>query len=285
MRDRTRFWIGGNWVDPLSEERLDVGNPATEDVVARIALGSEADVDRAVAAARAAQPGCAATPVAERIGVLERLLEVTTRRLPELAAAITTEMGAPHDVSLGEQAATAVRHLEGILTALEDFPWEERLPNGETLWREPVGVCGLITPWNWPINQITLKVLPAIATCCACVLKPSELTPLSAMLYAEFLAEADLPGGVVNLVNGTGPVVGAGLSGHPGVDMISFTGSTRAGAQVSRDAAESVKRVTLELGGKGPNLIFADCGDALEDRVRRSVAEEMLYGAVEERQF
>ncbi len=275
-RDLTRFWIGGEWVEPLSEERLDVEDPATEEIVARIALGSAEDVDRAVAAARAAQPGWAATPVGERVAFLDRLLEVTKRRLPDLADAITTEMGAPHDVSLGEQAATAVGHLEGFLTALEDFPWEERLPNGETLWREPVGVAGLITPWNWPINQITLKVLPAIATGCACVLKPSELTPLSAMLYAEILAEAGLPGGVVNLVNGTGPVVGAALSGHPGIDMMSFTGSTRAGAQVSRDASESVKRVTLELGGKGPNLVFADCGADLEERVRASVAEGML---------
>lgn len=275
-RDLTRFWIGGEWVEPLSGERLGVEDPATEGVVARIALGSAEDVDRAVAAARTAQPGWAATPVGERIAFLDRLLEVTQRRLPELADAITTEMGAPHDVALGEQAATAVGHLEGFLTALEDFPWEERLPNGETLWREPVGVAGLITPWNWPINQITLKVLPAIATGCACVLKPSELTPLSAMLYAEILAEAGLPGGVVNLVNGTGPVAGAALSGHPGIDMMSFTGSTRAGAEVSRDASESVKRVTLELGGKGPNLVFADCGTDLEDRVRASVAEGML---------
>jgi len=184
------------------------------------------------------------------------------------------EMGAPITMARDAQADAAIGHLDGFIQALEKLDEQESFANGEILLREPIGVCGLITPWNWPINQVVLKVLPAIATGCTCVLKPSEHTPVSAMLYAEILDEAGVPAGAFNLVNGTGPVVGAALSRHPDVQMMSFTGSTRAGTAVTRDAADSVKRVTLELGGKSPNLVFADCD--LEERVTQSVAECMF---------
>ncbi len=273
MQDRSQFYIGGQWVAPASAERFAVENPATEEVIAEITLASRDDVNAAVAAAKAAGPGWAATPLAARIAILKRLLSVTEARLDDLAAVISAEMGAPISMARADQAAVGTGHLEGFLEALETYPWSEALPNGDTVVKEPVGVCALVTPWNWPLNQITLKVLPALAAGCTCVLKPSELTPLSAMLYAELLAEAGVPAGVFNLINGTGPVAGATLSRHPDVRLISFTGSTRAGVEVTQAAAPSVKRVALELGGKSPNLIFADCGDALEERVRASVAE------------
>lgn len=276
MQEKLDFYIDGKWVAPLSQQTLDVENPATEEIIARISMASVEDVDRAVAAARRAFPAWSVTPLAERIALLERLLDISRDRLPDLARAMTAEMGAPASMSLDMQAEVAVGHLEGFLEALKDFHWQEKLPNGDTILREPVGVCGLITPWNWPLNQITLKVLPVIATGCTAVLKPSEMTPLSAMLYMEILDEAGVPAGVVNLVNGDGPVAGAALSRHPEVDLMSFTGSTRAGAAVTRDAAETVKRVALELGGKSPNLVFADCGGDLEARVSASVAECFL---------
>ncbi|KAA2314282.1 aldehyde dehydrogenase family protein [Puniceibacterium sp. HSS470] len=276
MQDRTRFFIGGAWVTPVSVTRLDVENPATEEVIAEITLASRDDVDAAVAAAKAAGPAWAATPVAERIAILKRLLAVTEARLDDLAAVISAEMGAPISMARSDQAAVGTGHLEGFLEALETYAWSEGLPNGDRVVKEPVGVCALVTPWNWPLNQVTLKVLPALAAGCTCVLKPSELTPLSAMLYAELLDEAGVPPGVFNLINGTGPVAGATLSRHPGVRLISFTGSTRAGVEVAQAAAPTVKRVALELGGKSPNLIFADCGDALETCVRASVAECFL---------
>ncbi|PWR01115.1 aldehyde dehydrogenase family protein [Meridianimarinicoccus roseus] len=274
--DCTRFYIGGAWVAPRSAARMAVENPATERAVARIALANAADVDAAVAAARGAFAGWSATPVADRVAVLDRILGLTRARQIDLAAAITAEMGAPTDMALAEQAAVGVMHLEALLDALEGFEWTERLANGDTILREPVGVCGLITPWNWPINQIVLKVLPALAAGCTCVLKPSELTPLSAAIYADILHDAGVPAGVFNLVNGTGAEAGAALSQHPDVDMMSFTGSTRGGIAVTRDAADTVKRVTLELGGKSPNIVFADCGDDLAGRVEASVAECFL---------
>ena len=199
---------------------------------------------------------------------------MSERRFEELAQAMRLEMGAPITMAREAQADAAIGHLDGFMAALEELEEQQRFDNGEVLLREPIGVCGLITPWNWPINQVVLKVLPVIATGCTCVLKPSEHTPISAMLYAEILHEAGVPAGVFNLVNGVGPVVGSALSRHPGVQMMSFTGSTRAGTAVTRDAAESVKRVTLELGGKSPNLVFADCD--LEARVTQSVAECMF---------
>ncbi|UWQ26819.1 aldehyde dehydrogenase family protein (plasmid) [Leisingera aquaemixtae] len=255
----SQFYIDGSWIDPRGTSSVDVINPATEQSLGRLALGSEADVDAAVAAAKAALPGFAATSREARIALLERVLEVYTARADEFAQAISLEMGAPITMSREMQAQAGIDHLEAIIADLKALDFEETLPNGDTLVRMPVGVCGLITPWNWPINQIVLKVGPALAAGCTMVLKPSELTPLSAILYAEVLHEAGVPAGVFNLVHGEGPVVGTALSRHPDVSMMSFTGSTRGGVAVTRDAAETVKKVALELGGKSPNLVFADC--------------------------
>jgi aldehyde dehydrogenase (NAD+) len=239
-----------------------------------VALGNEADVDRAVAAASAAFTTFALTSKAERLDLLKQIRAVSERRFEELAQAMRMEMGAPITMAREAQADAALGHLDGFIEALEQLKEQQRFENGEVMLREPIGVCGLITPWNWPINQVVLKVLPVIATGCTCVLKPSEHTPVSAVLYAEILHEAGVPPGVFNLVNGVGPVVGAAMSRHPDIQMMSFTGSTRAGTAVTRDAADSVKRVTLELGGKSPNLVFADCD--LEERVTQSVAECMF---------
>ena len=269
-----KFYINGEWVEPLSTDRMPVLNPASVEQVGEVALGGEADVDRAVSAAAAAFAQFSLSSKAERLDLLARIRAVTERRFEELAQAMRLEMGAPISMSRDAQADAAIGHLDGFVSALEKLEEQERFENGEVLLREPIGVCGLITPWNWPMNQVVLKVLPVIATGCTCVLKPSEHTPISAMLYAEILDEAGVPAGVFNLVNGVGPVVGGALSRHPDVQMMSFTGSTRAGTAVTRDAADSVKRVTLELGGKSPNLVFADCD--LEERVTQSVAECMF---------
>ena len=269
-----KFYINGEWVDPVATDRMPVLNPASVEQVGEVALGGEADVDLAVAAAAAAFEQFSLSSKAERLDLLARIRAVTERRFEELAQAMRLEMGAPISMSRDAQADAAIGHLDGFVAALEKLQEQERFENGEVLLREPIGVCGLITPWNWPMNQVVLKVLPVIATGCTCVLKPSEHTPVSAMLYAEILDEAGVPAGVFNLVNGVGPVVGGALSRHPDVQMMSFTGSTRAGTAVTRDAADSVKRVTLELGGKSPNLVFADCD--LEERVTQSVAECMF---------
>ena len=269
-----KFYINGEWVDPLSTDKMPVLNPALAEQVGEVALGNDADVDRAVAAAQAAFEHYSQTSKADRLALLGRIREVTERRFEELAQAMRLEMGAPITMARDAQADAAIGHLDGFVTALEKLEEQERFANREVLLREPIGVCGLITPWNWPMNQVVLKVIPVIATGCACVLKPSEHTPISAMLYAEILHEAGVPAGVFNLVNGVGPVVGSALSRHPDIQMMSFTGSTRAGTAVTHDAADSVKRVTLELGGKSPNLVFADCD--LEERVTQSVAECMF---------
>lgn len=269
-----KFYINGEWVDPVSTETMPVLNPASIEQVGELALGNEADIDRAVAAASQAFELFSESSKADRLALLGRIRDVSQRRFEELAQAMRLEMGAPITMSRDAQADAAIGHLDGFIQALEKLEEQESFDNGEILLREPIGVCGLITPWNWPINQVVLKVLPAIATGCTCVLKPSEHTPVSAMLYAEILHEAGVPAGVFNMVNGTGPVVGAALSRHPDVQMMSFTGSTRAGTAVTRDSADSVKRVTLELGGKSPNLVFADCN--LEERVTQSVAECMF---------
>ena len=261
-------------MDPLSDDRMPVLNPASVQQVGEVALGGAADVDRAVAAAAAAFDQFSLSSKAERLDLLARIRAVTERRFEELAQAMRLEMGAPIKMAREAQADAAIGHLDGFVAALEKLEEQERFENGEVLLREPIGVCGLITPWNWPMNQVVLKVLPVIATGCTCVLKPSEHTPVSAMIYAAILDEAGVPAGVFNLVNGVGPVVGGALSRHPDVQMVSFTGSTRAGTAVTRDAADSVKRVTLELGGKSPNLVFADCD--LEERVTQSVAECMF---------
>jgi len=269
-----KFYINGEWVDPISTETMPVLNPASASQVASVALGNEADVDRAVAAASTAFITYSQTTKADRLALLGRIRAISERRFEELAQAMRLEMGAPISMARAAQADAALGHLDGFVEALEALEESEQFDNGEILLREPIGVCGLITPWNWPINQLVLKVLPVIATGCTCVLKPSEHTPISAMIYAEILEEAGVPAGVFNLVNGVGPVVGAALSRHPDVQMMSFTGSTRAGTAVTHDAAESIKRVTLELGGKSPNLVFADCD--LEARVTQSVAECMF---------
>ncbi len=261
-------------MDPLSNDNMPFLNPASAEQVGEVALGNDADVDRAVAAAQAAFKHYSQTSKADRLALLGRIREVTERRFEELAQAMRLEMGAPITMARDAQADAAIGHLDGFVTALEKLEEQKRFANGEVLLREPIGVCGLITPWNWPMNQVVLKVIPVIATGCACVLKPSEHTPISAMLYAEILHEAGVPAGVFNLVNGVGPVVGSALSRHPDIQMMSFTGSTRAGTAVTHDAADSVKRVTLELGGKSPNLVFADCD--LEERVTQSVAECMF---------
>ena len=269
MLDKRLFFIDGAWIPPAQPNDFEVINPASEEPVAIVSLGTEADIDRAVIAARRAFPAYSRTNVAERAALLERLLAAYKRRYDEMAELITLELGAPRTMSAAQQAAVGVGHLEGFIDALKRHRAEEMLPNGDAVHREPIGVCGLITPWNWPINQISLKVVPALATGCTCVLKPSEYTPLNALLYAELIQEAGFPDGVFNLVNGTGTECGAALSRHPQVDMISFTGSTRAGRQVSKDAADTIKRVTLELGGKSPNLVFADAD--LEEQVARGV--------------
>ena len=274
MKNLSNFYIGGAWVDPISDATLPVLNPATEAQIGTVAMGNVADVDRAVAAAKAAFESFSQTSKADRLVLLGNLKTVTEKRIEDLAQAMRMEMGAPITMARDAQADAAVGHLQGFIDALETLEERATLANGDILLREPIGICGLITPWNWPMNQIALKVIPALATGCTCILKPSEHTPVSAMIYAEIIHEAGYPAGVFNLVNGDGANVGSALSRHPDVQMISFTGSTRAGTAVTLDAAETVKRVTLELGGKSPNLVFADCD--LEERVTASVDECMF---------
>jgi aldehyde dehydrogenase (NAD+) len=271
--DMTKHYVNGEWITPLSEKAMPILNPATEGQIGTIILGNDADVDRAVAAAKAAFVTFSRTTKAERLDLLRRLLVKTQDRFEDLAQAMSAEMGAPITMARDAQADAAIGHLQGFIDALEAQTEREVNANGDVLLREPIGVCGLITPWNWPMNQIALKVLPALATGCTCVLKPSEHTPISAAIFAEIIAAADYPAGVFNLVHGDGPTVGAAMSRHPDIQMMSFTGSTRAGTAVTKDAADTVKRVTLELGGKSPNLVFADCD--LEGRVTESVLECM----------
>ena len=271
MSNLKQFYINGKWVTPNSKIEFPVLNPANNSQVGTIILGNQLDVDKAVAAAKEAFKTYSKTTKEDRLKLLNNLLKITKERFEELAQAITTEMGAPITMSREAQADAGVGHLEGFIEALENSKEREELSNGDTIVREPIGVCGLITPWNWPINQIALKVIPALAAGSTCVLKPSEHTPLSATLYAEFIDAAGFPKGSFNLVHGDGPTVGSAMSRHPDVQMMSFTGSTRAGTSVTKDSADTVKRVTLELGGKSPNLIFADCD--LEDRVSGSVLE------------
>lgn len=256
MREQLNFYINGEWVAPAEGVRpLDVINPATEEVMGRIALGSAADVDRAVRAAAAAFPAFARTTRAERLELLQAILAEYQKRYAEIAAVITEEMGAPAWLAMQAQAALGAGHLQTAIAVLKDYRFEEE--RGTTLiLKEPVGVCGFITPWNWPINQIACKVAPALATGCTMVLKPSEIAPFNAILWTEVLHAAGVPRGVFNLVNGDGPTVGVALSSHPLVDMVSFTGSTRAGIEVARNAAPTVKRVHQELGGKSPNIVL-----------------------------
>ena len=257
MRDYLKFYINGAWVDPATPKQLDVINPATEAVAGRISMGSAADVDAAVRAARAAFASYSQTSVDERVALLERIIAEYKLRYADMAAAITEEMGAPAMLAQKAQAAMGVGHLTTALNVLKEYKFSE-LRGTTLLVKEPIGVCGLITPWNWPVNQIACKVAPALAVGCTMVLKPSEIAPFSAQIWTEILHAAGVPAGVFNLVNGDGPTVGAAISSHPEVDMVSFTGSTRAGIEVARNAAPTVKRVHQELGGKSPNIILPD---------------------------
>jgi aldehyde dehydrogenase (NAD+) len=252
-----KFYINGSWVDPVSAETISVINPATEQVITTIANGGQTDVDRAVAAAKAAFPAFSATTREERVALLERVVASYKARLEDLSAAVSAEMGAPMSVASAAQAPSGLGHLIATLEALKTFSFEETTGTTEVLY-EPIGVCGFITPWNWPLNQIAAKVAPALATGCTMVLKPSEVAPLNALIFAEIMDAAGVPAGVFNLVNGDGPSVGVALSSHPDVDMMSFTGSTRAGIEVAKNAAPTVKRVAQELGGKSANLVLDD---------------------------
>ena len=264
LADKRKFYIDGAWVAPATPNDLEVIDPTTEEPVAVISVGAQADTDRAVAAAKAAFPGWSATPPAERLKYVEKILEIYKRRNDDIAAAMTTEMGAPTDMSKEDQAGSGSFHIETFIDSFRDFefirPLGDHAPTSMVAW-EPIGVVGLITPWNWPMNQVTLKVIPAILAGNTVVLKPSEIAPLSSMVFAEVIDEAGLPKGVFNLVNGDGAGVGTQLSTHPDVEMISFTGSTRAGIAITKAAADTVKKVALELGGKGANLVFADADD------------------------
>jgi aldehyde dehydrogenase (NAD+) len=275
MIEKREFYINGTWIAPATARDCDVIDPSTEDVCAVISLGDQADTDAAVAAAKAAFPAWAATDPQVRLGHVKGILEQYEKRADEMAQAISIEMGAPIDMSRDDQAECLPWHLKNFIAAFEHMEWVRPLrpetPN-DMIALEPIGVVGLITPWNWPMNQVTLKVIPALLAGCTCILKPSEESPLSSMLFAEFVHDAGVPAGVFNLVNGDGMGVGSQLSSHPDVEMISFTGSTRAGRAISVAAAATLKRVTLELGGKGANLIFAD---ADPNAVKRGVRHMM----------
>jgi len=257
MREMLKFYIDGKWVDPVTPNTLDVINPATEEVCGRISVGSAADVDLAVAAAKRAFESYSQTTREQRIELLEAILDGLISRQEEVAEAIMEEMGAPWGLAKDSQAASGPQHFKAAIRALKNYQFEEF--NRTTLVKkEPIGVCGLITPWNWPMNQVAVKVAPALAAGCTMVLKPSEIAPFDAVIFAEILDAAGVPAGVFNLVNGDGPGVGTALSQHPDVDMMSFTGSTRAGVLVAQNAAPTVKRVAQELGGKSPNILLDD---------------------------
>ena len=257
MADRSKFYIGGAWVDPKQRRTIPVVNPATEEPLYDVAVGSAEDVDAAVSAARAAWPAYAATTREERVALLTRIMEIYAKRLRDIGAAVSDEMGAPLGFAERVHAGAGLSHFMTTLEALKAYVFEERL-GAALIVREPIGAVGMITPWNWPLNQVACKIAPALAAGCTMVLKPSEYTPTSALVLAEILHEAGVPPGVFNLVNGVGPEVGAAISAHPGLDMVSFTGSTRAGIDVAIRAAPSVKRVTQELGGKSANIILED---------------------------
>ncbi|MEX0365362.1 MAG: aldehyde dehydrogenase family protein [Ruegeria sp.] len=275
MIEKRDFYINGQWVAPSQPNDFQVIDPSTEEPCAVISLGGQTDTDAAVAAAKAALPGWMATPVEERIALVEKLADVYKTRGEDLAQAMSTEMGAPIDMSRTQQVGAGIWHLKNFILAAKAFPFERPLgdhaPNDRII-HEAVGVAALITPWNWPMNQITLKVGAAAIAGCTMVLKPSEQSPLNAMIFAEMMDEAGFPPGVFNLVNGDGAGVGSQLSGHPDVDMVSFTGSTRAGTAISKNAADTLKKVHLELGGKGANVVF---DDADEKAVKRGVLHMM----------
>ncbi|MGJ8616112.1 MAG: aldehyde dehydrogenase family protein [Sulfitobacter sp.] len=258
MLEKRDFYIDGQWVAPVKPNDYAVIDPSTEEQCAVISLGDQADTDAAVGAARAAFDSWSQTSKEERTKLIEKLAEIYDARQEEMAQAMSMEMGAPIELSRNQQVGAGSWHIGGFLKAFKDFSFDRDFTATEKTLLEPIGVCALITPWNWPMNQIILKAIPAMATGCTVVLKPSEIAPLSGLLFAEFVHEAGFPAGVFNLVNGDGPGVGSQLSVHPEVDMVSFTGSTRAGIAISKAAADTLKRVSLELGGKGANIIFED---------------------------
>ena len=268
MSNNLKFYIDGAWVDPVVPATLDVINPATEEAYTQISVGSTADVDKAVAAAKKAFVTFSKTSVAERLALLKKILEVYNARFEDIAVAVSNEMGAPLSFARDAQAWAGRAHMESTIAALENYKFSEKRGT-TTVVKEPIGVCALITPWNWPLNQIVCKVAPAIATGCTVVLKPSEIAPISGIVWAEIMEEAGVPKGVFNLVNGTGPDVGQIMAGHPDVDMVSFTGSTRAGIIVAKTAADTVKRVAQELGGKSANIVLSDAD--LETAVTKGV--------------
>src|SRR3954447_9284843 len=273
MREYLKFYIDGQWVDPVRPNTLDVDNPTTEQVSGKISIGSAADVDVAVQAARRAFASWSQTSREERLDVLQAILAEYQKRAGDLADAVTEEMGAPPSLAAGPQVNLGLGHLVTAIEVLKNFQFEEQ--HGSTqVFKEPIGVCGLITPWNWPLNQIACKVFPALATGCTMVLKPSEVAPYSAQIFTEIIDAAGVPAGVYNMVYGDGPGVGVALSSHPDIDMVSFTGSTRAGVEVAKNAAQTVKRVTQELGGKSPNIVLDD--EAFAGSVTAGVSVMMM---------
>jgi len=273
MLDKTEFYINGAWVPSRDGRRFPVLNPATEEAFATITIGGAEDAEAAIAAAKAAFPAWSMTSPEDRAGYLQKLLNVYTARRVEMGVAISTEMGAPIDMAVSDQAGAGISHLKSFIRALGALEFQRPLRDGvvgQDITYEAAGVAALITPWNWPMNQVVLKVGAALAAGCTMVLKPSEIAPMSSILFAEMMHEAGLPAGVFNMVNGDGAGVGAILSSHPDIDVVSFTGSTRAGVLISKAAADTVKTVSLELGGKSPNLVFDDCD--VEAAVRRGAA-------------
>ena len=269
--DKRKFYINGEWVSPSKTSDFNVINPATEEPYVTISLGSKDDTNKAVESAKNAFKSWKNTSVEERITLLEKLLKIYKERFNEMTQAISTELGAPLDWASSVQTASGESHIEDFIIRLKKFEFEKNFSESSDNYivYEPIGVCGLITPWNWPINQIALKVIPAFATGCTMILKPSEMAPLSGLLFAEMIHDSGFPAGVFNLVNGDGAGVGSQISSHPDIDMVSFTGSTRAGKLISKSAADTIKRVCLELGGKGGNIIFADAyPNAVRDGVR-----------------
>lgn len=270
MNNPLQFYINGEWVDPVTPSTIDVINPASESVYTQISAGSAEDVNRAVAAARAAFDGYSQWTVEQRLALLEKIADIYQTRSADMAKAISQEMGAPVDLANSWQVSLGLGHIKAAIKALQDFTFETE-EGGMILRHEPIGVCGMITPWNWPMNQVAAKIMPALAAGCTMVLKPSEESPIDSMILMEVLHEAGVPAGVVNLVNGYGSVVGEAMSAHPHIDMMSFTGSTRGGIAVARASADTVKRVGQELGGKSANIILGDAD------IAKAVADGVAY--------
>ena len=266
-----KFYINGKWVDPISKDLLDVINPANEEVITKISLGNKQDLDTAVISAKNSFNAWSISSVELRLNLLNKLKEIYQSRFSEMTNAITLEMGCPHNFASEVQTQSGLDHINDFIDRLKNFEFEKNFDkqSNNYITHEPIGVCGLITPWNWPINQIALKVIPALATGCTMILKPSEIAPLSGILFAEMIDEAGFPSGVFNLINGDGEGVGNAISSHPDIDMVSFTGSTRAGRLILKNASKTIKRVCLELGGKGGNIVFADFPEnAVRDSIR-----------------